>query len=1111
MPDAAAMLGSILDQNAIRRLVSYPAFKKATDLQARGKVSALRVSDDFTAIGGYVEGSGRQGYRVAITLTMNGRAVGRIAGRCECPVSRNCKHVGAVLLEALAQERHAATGGVAPSPAASRPATPATPLLSAEVQMWLEKLVDVVRGDDYPADVVQRLFYVLQPRPAGPRTPQLGLTILSVRLLKNGGFSNSVARLNLSAFQAHRAPKFYRDIDIDILRRLSREAAAGYDGSLSVATSELAERIVETGRAFWLDHTKEPLRWGPVRDGRIAWQLAGHGDMHPHLVVDGAIALGTEAPVCVVPEESLIGPVALGLPPRLVSHLLAAPPLAGPVVSQVASRLARTVPDLPAHLLPAPPAPAWTVAEDPVPLLRLGVAPLRTYRYGYGSPMTDPVPVARPGFRYGPIAIGPAETAARIDIVHDGHLYEIVRRPARERAALKALRDVGLERLVEMLPMVDARYGRDLAFADPADWLDFVYLDVPALRAEGFEIEIDDAFPFRIAPFSGAFEAEIESSGIDWFELGLGVEVEGQRIDLAPLLAQMIRAPGFDANALEELAAEEGHVFLPLADGRLLAVTAARLVPLLLALHMIGPEGVSVADGKIRISHADVAPLLGFEGQDLTFRASDRLRRLAGLVQSRGLPAPILPDGFGAVLRPYQAEGVAWLDLLRESGLGGILADDMGLGKTVQVLALIAMEKARGAATDPVLIVAPTSLMANWRNEARRFAPDLKVLVLHGPDRKAASDAIAGHDVVLTTYPLIARDHTVLLARDWHMAILDEAQTIKNPNAATTRWLAGIRAGHRFCLTGTPMENHLGELWSLMSFANPGFLGDKAGFAKTWRTPIEKRGDVQRSKALARRVRPFLLRRAKAEVAGELPPKTEMVETILIEGGQRDLYDSVRIATSEKVRKAISDRGLAKSHIIVLEALLKLRQVCCDPRLLRLDDKVDRPSAKLERLIEMVDELLSEGRKIIVFSQFTSMLALIRERFDARGIRYSLLTGQTKDRAAAIDDFQAGANPVFLISLKAGGVGLNLTAADTVIIFDPWWNPAVEEQAIDRAYRIGQDKAVFVYRLVAAGTIEEKMDELKARKRALADGLFDKDGRIGTALTEEDVTALFAE
>lgn len=660
------------------------------------------------------------------------------------------------------------------------------------------------------------------------------------------------------------------------------------------------------------------------------------------------------------------------------------------------------------------------------------------------------------------------------------------------------------------LPILDYRHAADFTLADQRGWYDFLALHAAKLRSDGFDILVDDDFPFRLAESSGDFDATLESSGIDWFELSLGIEIDGERRDLAPLLAALVSSPGFNPESLVALADKGERFLLPLADGRHVALAADRFLPLVLALHGLHASGaVQDTASKIRLSRADVIPLLGVETDRFAFRGADRLRHLAGLLHARGLAAPELPSTFGATLRPYQAQGVAWLDLLRESGLGGILADDMGLGKTVQLLALIALEKARGHLANPVLVVAPTSLMTNWFAEAQKFAPDLKVLVLHGADRKSKFPAIAEHDLILTTYPLIARDRETLLAREWHMAVLDEAQTVKNPDAATTRWLRETKAQHRFCLTGTPMENHLGELWSIMSFVNPGYLGDKAAFSRQWRTPIEKRGDKVRSAALARRVKPFLLRRTKTEVATELPPKSEMVEAIVLEGPQRDLYDSIRLTMSRKVREAIAKRGLAKSHIVVLEALLRMRQACCDPALLKLDDGVDRPSAKLDRLIEMVSELLSEGRKIIVFSQFTSMLELIRKRFDADGLRYSLLTGETKDRKAAIEAFQGGTADVFLISLKAGGVGLNLTAADTVIIFDPWWNPAVEEQAIDRAYRIGQDKAVFVYRLVAAGTIEEKMDELKARKRALADGLFDRDGGIASALTEADVNALF--
>jgi SNF2 family DNA or RNA helicase len=385
---------------------------------------------------------------------------------------------------------------------------------------------------------------------------------------------------------------------------------------------------------------------------------------------------------------------------------------------------------------------------------------------------------------------------------------------------------------------------------------------------------------------------------------------------------------------------------------------------------------------------------------------------------------------------------------------------------------------------------------------------------------------------VLTTYPLIARDHAVLAARSWPLLLLDEAQTIKNPNAATTKLLLGIEARHRVCMTGTPLENNLDELWSLFSFACPGLLGDRKSFARVWRNPIEKQGDRERSRLLARRVKPFLLRRTKEEVARELPPKTEIVERIDLQGPQRDVYEAIRLSMHARVSAAIAERGWARSRIVILDALLKLRQACCDPRLLKpgatdsADGEIPSPrrerghkpatrtagagSAKLDRLEEMLVELLAEGRRILVFSQFTSMLRLIQERLAKRAIRYALLTGATRDREAAIRLFEEGSVPVFLVSLKAGGTGLNLIAADTVILYDPWWNPAVEDQAVDRAYRIGQTKPVFVHKLVASGTIEEKMEILKERKSALAQSLFDHDGAPTLAMTQADLELLFA-
>jgi SNF2 family DNA or RNA helicase len=354
-------------------------------------------------------------------------------------------------------------------------------------------------------------------------------------------------------------------------------------------------------------------------------------------------------------------------------------------------------------------------------------------------------------------------------------------------------------------------------------------------------------------------------------------------------------------------------------------------------------------------------------------------------------------------------------------------------------------------------------------------------------------------------------DHAILAAQDWHVVILDEAQTIKNPLATTSKLARTLRAGQRLCLSGTPLENHLGELWSLFDFLMPGFLGNRQSFGKHYRGPIEKGGDLVRQTSLAQRVAPFLLRRTKSEVAAELPEKTEVTEPVALGASQQAIYEGIRMAMHKRVRQAIAERGLARSGIIILDALLKLRQACCDPRLLKLETaKAARAgSAKLERLMEMLPELVEEGRRVLVFSQFTSMLALIEVELIERALPYVLLTGDTRDRKTPVRRFQAGEVPIFLISLKAGGVGLNLTTADTVIHYDPWWNPAVEAQATDRAHRIGQTKVVFVHRLMAIGTIEEKMEVLKARKQALVAGILDAEAGATLKLTEADVAALF--
>lgn len=640
----------------------------------------------------------------------------------------------------------------------------------------------------------------------------------------------------------------------------------------------------------------------------------------------------------------------------------------------------------------------------------------------------------------------------------------------------------------------------------------------PQLLSEGWQIETDPSFPFQSVKNMGEWYASIDNettSGIDWFDLEMGIEIEGKRINILPHIVRLLRNPNVRSAMDNDQLSDAEMIYTQLDDGRYLPIPARKIQFIARTLIELYDFNALTHDGRLRLSTWQSAQLAELEqamsASQLRWFGSSQLRELGNKLRDfKIIEKVILPASFHNTLRPYQEEGVSWLQFLRIHNLNGILADDMGLGKTIQALAHIIVEKESGRMKSPVLVVAPTSLMANWKSEAARFAPLLKVLILQGNERKNDFGRIGDHDLILTTYPLLSRDKDVLLAHGYHLLILDEAQVIKNPNTMAHRIVQQLQANHRLCLTGTPMENHLGELWSLFHFLMPGFLGDNKKFTQTFRKPIEKRQDQDRQHILTRRVRPFVLRRTKEEVVSELPEKTEIIQHIDLLPTQRDLYESVRLAMHSKIQAEIEERGFKYSQIVILDALLKMRQVCCDPRLLKIESaKNVRESAKLQFLIDTLPEMIEENRKILLFSQFTSMLALIEQELKKLKIPYVLLTGQTKDRQTPINDFQSGKVPLFLISLKAGGTGLNLTAADTVIHYDPWWNPAVENQATDRAYRIGQDKPVFVYKLVTVGTVEEKILDMQHYKAALFAGVFDGHTSSRGPITPEDLEALF--
>jgi SNF2 family DNA or RNA helicase len=465
---------------------------------------------------------------------------------------------------------------------------------------------------------------------------------------------------------------------------------------------------------------------------------------------------------------------------------------------------------------------------------------------------------------------------------------------------------------------------------------------------------------------------------------------------------------------------------------------------------------------------------------------------------------------FCGELRAYQCEGLGWLEFLQRFGFGGCLADDMGLGKTVQVLALLESRRAaRNGAADPSarasLVVVPRSLIFHWREEAARFAPELKILEHHGVARKMPNAHFHDYDLVITTYGTLARDAAHLKKLRFDYCILDEAQAVKNSTTLSAKAVRLLNADHRLALSGTPVENHLGELWSLFEFLNPGMLGSASVFGGAGRNP-----DATTRAVLARALRPFILRRTKGQVAKELPPKTEQTIYCDLEAGERKLYDELRDYYRAKLLKNVESEGLGKAKFQVLEALLRLRQAACHPGLID-KSSVKQRSAKLDALLEQLDQVLEEDHKVLVFSQFTSLLAILRDRLDGAAIPYAYLDGRTRDRQAKVEQFQNDPNiKLFLISLKAGGLGLNLHAAEYVYLLDPWWNPAVETQAIDRAHRIGQTRQVFAYRLIARDTVEEKVLELQQSKRELADAIITADNSLLHNLTREDLELLLS-
>ncbi len=887
---------------------------------------------------------------------------------------------------------------------------------------------------------------------------------------------------------------------------------------------QILPELIATVRCHWQNRAHPPLQQGPARTAHLEWVSAqpGYKQLICHVSGGNCSTLALKPLWYIDPQSWTVGIVNSTVSPEVIARLLSAPPMTENQIKVLNAALGKS-----AIALPTPKVKKILNLEAlMVPHLALSLTHVFLPNpFDSKANLSVKIPVLACGFNYHGITVSASDPEPLVRVRHDLKQFAIERDFVAEQAVFLQLAKMGLKPIGDFATIqVSKQDAKKALFVlnaehDADSWLQFNLHELPKCRALNWQVSISQDYPYQVVDEAQVewYTQLFETPGQKWFNIELGISIQGEKINLLPILVTAIEKYAGGPQGLSTLPTE-GFILTKLPDGRLLPVPVERLKPILNILTELYDRHSLNKTGRLKLSRIRAAQLLALEkniAQHLRFRwwggkqLEGLIERLADFTEITAVTPPI---GLNADLRPYQQEGLNWLQFLREYELGGILADDMGLGKTVQALAHIVMEKEQGRLTDPCLVIAPTSLMTNWRLEAARFTPSLKVLVLHGTARQEHFEHLAAYDLILTTYPLIVRDHAKLAQQPLHLLILDEAQTIKNARSKAALLVNKLTARHRLCLTGTPLENHLGELWSLFHFLMPGFLGDQKQFTRLFRTPIEKLHDNERRLLLQERIAPFLLRRTKQKVAIDLPEKNEILCAIELNGPQRDLYESIRLALHESVQQAVEQKGLANSQIIILDALLKLRQICCDPRLLKLESvyKQNAASAKLDFLREMLPSMIEEGRQVLLFSQFTEMLGLIEKMVKELGIPFVKLTGQTQDRATPIEQFQAKQVPLFLISLKAGGLGLNLTAADTVIHYDPWWNPAVERQATDRAHRIGQNKHVFVYKLITTGTVEEKIIALQNKKQVLLESIYGNEATSSSALTAQDLQALFA-
>ena len=1003
-----------------------------------------------------VSGSGDNIYKQYILVNRLRNDDIEIVGDCDCPVGFNCKHVVAATRYAISV-RHDPTD-----------------LAWKKAINWLERFhTPASENETTDANAPQEvLLYKLFEKTAWGNEP---LTLYKSRILKKGGYGKPY-RVDTDSLLDH--PRRYRyvqkeDITPLTLLRALRKPFYPYSVVFEGETGALAlSKIIATNRAFF----KDPVH--PVQKSENTIRLAFHweevspnqmrivSNLHPE-----GVFIPTEPFFYLDPVTNRLHELLSEYDAKTITLLLDAPEIEK---NQIERFMKSALSTLKAIDLPIPETfQCETIDTPPVPKILVRQTP--------DNP--DAHSELLVSFLYGTYEI-PALPQKRSALAGESEAFvKIDRRLSEEEKYLESLRHYGFS-----APVAATENRFEIADTDIQKrlekWRVFLEEGVESLQKSGWIVEFAEDFQLRFEHADTVTIEATEERGSDWFDIHPEVVLEKQRIPLLPLVSTLLEQ--YDSpDAIPE------KLNLQLDETTYLHLSSKSVKPILQTLFALYTPRT---DSHLRLGRYDAHLLEGITRAPIRWNGPKELLELGQKLRNfKGIEPCPPAKGVRATLRDYQQRGLDWLAFLHNYHFNGILADDMGLGKTLQTLALLQKLKESGKLTRPVLIVMPTSLIGNWKQEIAKFTPDLKVLALYGNRRAEDYPRAKSYDILLTTYQLVLRDLDKLAKIEYDYIILDEAQKIKNPKAKMTLAVKSLRARHKLALTGTPMENHLGELWSMFDFLMPGFLYTYDIFVKQFKNPIEKESDQTRGKQLREKIAPFMLRRTKDDVLHELPEKIEIIQKVTFGPKQALLYENIRLAMEKRVADAIRAKGVSSARFTILNAILKLRQVCCDPKLLKLDQaKQTDESAKRDTLFELLEELLAEGRKVLLFSQFTTMLSILEAELRKRNIDFTKLTGQTTRREEAIARFGKNGCNLFLMSLKAGGVGLNLTEADTVIHYDPWWNPAVEDQATDRAHRIGQTKTVFVYKLVVENSIEEKILDLQTQKRALYDTIYDK-------------------